>query len=138
MKNYLVIGLSVIVILLPSPGGCQSNVTVEKRGDGFSTTLVILSDEHDAYYSLGQEIARTEDAPLIRSIAELSDISSRYVLYVASPGKISAQTLLTFSRFFKASGNYPALGIITGSSKNTVFLSVFAHSGHRTPPRSEG
>lgn len=107
--------LSVLGILLSSHIWSQEAMTI-KEEETTTPHLVVLSNENDPYYPLGQEIAKTEEALLIESVEDLYDISSRYVLYVASPNNITAQTLLQFSRFFKESGKYPALGIVTGSS----------------------
>lgn len=116
LKEKLSINSTLLGVLLLFSIWNQKNLNTEQISKSFSTNIVVLSEEHDAYFSLGQEIAKTENAILITSVDKLNDLSPKYLIYVAAPNNISEKRLLKFSRFFKNSRKYPAFGIITGKS----------------------
>ena len=75
---------------------------------------VVISNPKDPYYSLSQEIAKSESATLIDSVEQLNDIYPKYLIYVASPSFLSEEKLLELGKFFKQTKRFPATGIITG------------------------
>ncbi|MBN1821782.1 MAG: hypothetical protein JW833_13765 [Prolixibacteraceae bacterium] len=78
--------------------------------------LLLVSDSNDAYFPLAREISISENAPLVASIDEINNFSPKFIIYVAEPKNISEENLLSISKNFKNSQNYPALGIITGKT----------------------
>ena len=116
MKENLLNRLILLVIFLLFSMLDPQNLIAEPNAKSCDTNIVVLSEEHDAYFSLAQEISNTENAILITSVEKLNDLSPKYLIYVAEPKNISEENLLTFSRFFKNSKKYPAFGIITGKT----------------------
>ena len=80
------------------------------------TDAVIVSERSDPYYRLAEQIARSDSLPLVHSLDEAVKSNPRFMILVASPKNLDEARLLSIGEMFKRLDDYPALGIITGST----------------------
>lgn len=81
-----------------------------------STDTVILADRSDPYYSLAEEIARSEDLPLVNGVAEALTYHPVFLLWVVAPDRLSDQTFSQFGQILQKNQAVVSVGIITGST----------------------
>ena len=77
---------------------------------------IVISDPADPYYSLAQEIARSENIEIAPNFTQALKSHPKFMIMVAAPQNLTEERLLNIGRIFKSMDHYPALGIITGST----------------------
>ena len=102
----------LLLLFMLAPGG---TVWAERAVPGGESTLV-LSDPGDPYHALAQEIAGQEGLPLAHTLDEVLAQDPVFVLWVASPGHLSDETLVEFALAQRDRPSAISLGIITGST----------------------
>ncbi len=107
--------LGLVLLLIGRSTGPQPRVS-----DAAETLpvydLVVLAEPEDPYTVLADEIAQAEGAPRLNALEALETVDAAYVLYVASPQRLTETRLLTLGALSVATGRYPAIGIISGST----------------------
>jgi len=78
--------------------------------------LVVLSKTDDPYFTLAQEIASAEDAPIFQNLNEALTCQPVFLLWVISPGSLSDSVMVNFGQTMKAHHLIVSSGIITGST----------------------
>ncbi|MBN1535581.1 MAG: hypothetical protein JW908_02530 [Anaerolineales bacterium] len=107
----------IIFLLISACMGC----TTQKINTPFSSLppceLVVLAEHEDPYYSLAEEIAAAEDAPLLPNLPEALAYQPTYLLWVVSPGFLSDEVMIEFGMTMKQKQPFAiSTGIITGST----------------------
>jgi len=85
-------------------------------GAEIAAQTIVVSRASDPYFSLAQKIAAADHLDIVDEFAAALEASPTYVILVASPDNLSAETLLDIGRAMKRSGLYPGTGIITAST----------------------
>jgi len=102
----------LIIILLTI--GWVTNLPQRAYAHDGNPSALLLADPTDAYYPLAQEISRTENIPVLHTLAEVLEIQPTYLLWVISPSNLSDTKVIEMGH---ALAKQPiAVGIISASS----------------------
>ncbi len=82
-----------------------------------SAETVVVAAPTDPYFSLAQRIAQAENLPLVDEFSAVWQFHPRFVILVAAPGNLTIANLASIGAAFASHGDYPALGIISGSTR---------------------
>ena len=88
--------------------------------------LVVLAESGDPYYSLAEEIAAAENAPLTGSLQEAMACRPVFLLWVVSPGFLSDAAMIDFALAMQKSPSTFSPGIITASTLDRAARSMAA------------
>lgn len=115
--HILCFSLAVLsVFVLPFPASCLAAQPAPSLADGSSCRLVVLAQPDDPYYSLAEEIAAAENAPLAGTLAEALACEPEFLLWVVAPGSLSDAVMVEFGQAMKAHPTAVSTGIISGST----------------------
>lgn len=81
---------------------------------------VVVSRKDDPYYSLAQKIAQEENLDMVEEFADALQFNPKFVILVASPDHLTADKLYRIGQSLKDQDDYPALGIISGSTLDSA------------------
>ncbi|MFZ5515975.1 MAG: hypothetical protein ACOY90_05025 [Candidatus Zhuqueibacterota bacterium] len=102
---FLVLSASSTVVQSASPSTFQS-----------AFELVILADANDPYYSLAEEIATTEKAPIFHTLSDAVNCHPIFLIWVVSPSFLSDFKVIEFGLAMKEQPYAISTGIITAST----------------------
>jgi hypothetical protein len=85
-------------------------------GSAPSGGLVILAGAEEKFFSLAQEIADSEQAPLKSSWDDALEISPDVILWVVSPEDLSDERIIAAGHALKTQSMLPAIGLISGKT----------------------
>lgn len=112
MPHYRFMTACCLVFLFLAPGSPASAQAASPA------ETVVLCDPSDPYYPLAQEIARAEQLPIFPAWADALAQDPLYILWVAAPQSLSDPVMARAGLALKKHGALPALGVITGSSRD--------------------
>ncbi len=111
MRRILIILFFItVLILLPWTAQTAANPPAPHSG----TILLILPG--DPYLPLAEEIAQSEDLPLVQSWEDALSGAPETILWVASPDQLSDAVMASAGMALKQHGELPSIGIFTGST----------------------
>jgi hypothetical protein len=88
----------------------------EPREAAVQSTTVILADRDDPYYALAEQIAHQETLPILESLDEVMAQDPMFLLWVASPSRLSDQVLVDFGLAMRNRESAISAGIISGAT----------------------
>jgi hypothetical protein len=106
----------ILLIFLISPIYPARGMLIAEEEVRSPCEMVVLADPIDPYYSLAQEIATVEKAPLAHTLAQATTCQPTYLLWVVSPGFLSDAVMIAFGTAMKAQTSAISTGIITAST----------------------
>jgi len=83
---------------------------------GSPDSIVVLADPGDPFYTVAEEIAAAEGAALVDSLENALARDPEYLLWVASPARMSDQALVYFGLALGTRDSVVSVGIISGST----------------------
>ncbi len=95
------------------------NAAAATSEDGFGGALdmVILAARSDPYYSLAEEIALSENLPIVYSLNDALKHKPTFLLWVIAPNHLSDQVFSQFGQTLQKHQVVISTGILTGSSE---------------------
>lgn len=113
---------SLLLLCLVTSCGWPAAVRKNQEQAAPSTTetaevqTIVVAQPSDAYYSLAQTIAQSEQLVLVDAFADVFVYHPTYVIVVASPSSLTPERFLAMGQMMQDAAYYPGLGIITGST----------------------
>lgn len=83
-------------------------------------TLAVLSEPSDPYYTLAEEIAAAENAPLVADITSALACRPVFLLWIAAPESLSDPKMIAFGKAIKNHPTAISSGLITGSTRDAA------------------
>jgi len=105
--KYISLILSWLFIFLTHPVCAKASNEID------SSTLILVSPD-DAYYSLAQEIAESENLVIYHTLDDIIKLHPTFLLWVISPKSLSERELIHFNKITKEL--IISSGMITGNT----------------------
>lgn len=117
MLRFFWLFAAALLVIIFADWNMNAAATTSEDGFEGSSDMVILAARSDPYYDLAEEIALSENLPLVHTLKDALKHKPIFLLWVIAPEHLSDQVFSHFGQTLQKYQVVISTGILTGSSE---------------------